>query len=76
MTTFPEQDYLQIKNHHLTTEQVNQQITDFKNGFPFINIVSAAITGDGILQISDTKYAEYYDNEKDKYKILDIKKSV
>ena len=69
MTTFTEQDYEQIKNHNLTTEQVNQQITDFKNGFPFINIVSAAITGDGILQISDTKYAEYYDSQKDKYKI-------
>ncbi len=69
MEKFTPQDIEQIINHKLTIETVQQQISDFENGFPFINIVSAAVTGDGILQISDTKYAEFYDNDKNRYKI-------
>lgn len=69
MTHFTDQDINQITNHKLTLAQIQQQITDFENGFPFIDIISAAVTGNGILQISDTKYAEFYDNNKDNYKI-------
>ena len=69
MTKFTPQDIEQINNHKLTIETVQQQISDFENGFPFINIISAAVTGDGILQISDTKHAVFYENNKNNYKI-------
>ena len=41
MTHFTDQDINQITNHKLTLAQIQQQITDFENGFPFIDIISA-----------------------------------
>ena len=69
MIKFNDQDIQQITNHNLTIETVQQQISDFTNGFPFIQIVSAAVSGDGIMEINDTKYADLYDTHKDNYKI-------
>ena len=69
MIKFSPQDIEQITNHNLTLDTVNQQISDFETGFPFIQIVSAAVSGDGIMEINDTKYADLYDTHKDNYKI-------
>jgi hypothetical protein len=69
MIKFNDQDIQQITNHNLTLDTVNQQISDFETGFPFIQIVSAAVSGDGIMEINDTKYADLYDTHKDNYKI-------
>lgn len=69
MEIFTTRDIQQITNHHLTINQAQQQIADFQTGFPFINIISAAVAGNGILQINDTKFADFYDNNKNKYKI-------
>ena len=61
MEIFTTRDIQQITNHHLTINQAQQQIADFQTGFPFINIISAAVAGNGILQINDTKFADFYD---------------
>ena len=42
---FNEKDLQQITSHGLTVEQVEQQIENFKQGFPFLNVVRAAAAG-------------------------------
>ncbi len=45
---FSEKDLKQIAEHGLTVEKVNQQLEDFKKGFPFIDIVKPATIDDGV----------------------------
>lgn len=68
---FSDEDIKQITNHGLTVEAVNQQIEDFKRGFPFANIVKPAVNNDGIITIDDTvgnymanQYSEYAKTHK------------
>ncbi len=48
---FTEKDLKQIKAHSLTTEIVAQQIKNFEDGFPFLNIARAARVGDGVTKL-------------------------
>lgn len=57
----------QITSHGLTPEKVNLQIERFKNGFPYIDIVKAATTSKGILQLDDKEVESYiniFEHEK------------
>ncbi len=45
-------DLEQIKAHGLTVEQVENQLDNFKKGFPFLPVVRAASPADGILVLS------------------------
>lgn len=45
-------DLEQIKAHGLTVEQVENQLENFKKGFPFLPVVRAASPADGILVLS------------------------
>ena len=70
---FSDTDLQQIKSHGLTVDEINQQLHDFENGFPFSNIVKPAIDGDGIMIVDDKEYdtmAREYDNYAKTHKIV------
>ena len=69
MTYFSESDIKQIESYGLTLSAIEQQLADFKSGFPPADIVSAATINDGILAMLDRTYVEYYELNKDKYNI-------
>lgn len=50
---FTEKDLLQIKAQGATLDKVEQQIQDFRDGFPFLEIQKAATIGDGIIRLSE-----------------------
>lgn len=54
---FTKEDLQQIEQHGLTQAQVEQQIENFRKGFPYLNIVRAAAAGDGVLVMSDEQIA-------------------
>lgn len=49
---FTSEDLLQIQQHGLTTEAVEQQLENFRRGFPFLKVVRAASPGDGVRVLS------------------------
>ena len=55
---FTKEDLQQIEQHGLTQAQVEQQIENFRKGFPYLNIVRAAAAGDGVLVMSDEEIAK------------------
>ena len=63
---FSEKDIEQIKEHGLTVEEVNQQIEDFKRGFPFVDIVKPATGADGIIPTDDNVF-DYMANQYSDY---------
>ncbi len=72
MTEFSEQDIKQISQHGLSVDIVEQQLHDFKTGFPFADIVRPATINDGIYEYdseSVNKFISIYDSEKQHYKI-------
>lgn len=63
---FSKEDLQQIQEHGLSLEQVEQQIENFRKGFPYLKIVRAAAVGDGVLKLDDeqlTKAVARYDKE-------------
>ena len=70
---FSEKDLKQIAEHGLTVEKVNQQLEDFKNGFPFIDIIKPATTYDGVIKDDGIVYdymATQYSNYAKTHKIV------
>lgn len=57
-TMFSEKDLSQIASQGISLEIVNQQIQDFADGFPFMQLQKAATVGDGILRLSEEELAE------------------
>ena len=55
---FTEKERSQIEAHGLTVEQVERQIDNFRKGFPFLKVVSAASPADGIVALSAEEVAE------------------
>lgn len=56
---FTHKDIQQIEAHGLSVEKVNIQLANFRNGFPFLKIVSSATVGNGIKAVDDQQ-AELY----------------
>ncbi|WP_338873920.1 DUF4301 family protein [Spirosoma sp. SC4-14] len=56
---FTEQDQNQITAQGIATEQIDEQIKYFVNGFPFLNVIKAATIGDGIIRIDEDQLATY-----------------
>ena len=52
---FREEDLQQIKAHGLTVEAVEHQIDNFHKGFPFLSVVRAASSGDGIRMVGEAE---------------------
>ncbi|MBO5044899.1 MAG: DUF4301 family protein [Alistipes sp.] len=55
---FSKEDLQQIEQHGLTQAQVEQQIENFRKGFPYLKIVRAAAAGDGVLVMSDEQITQ------------------
>ena len=72
MTNFSISDIQQIESHGLTIDTINKQLTDFQNGFPYSNIVSACIIGNGAFNYDDQidKYIDIYNHDCNKYRIV------
>ena len=54
---FNREDLQQIESHGLTLSQVEQQIENFRQGFPCLKIVRAASAGDGVQVLSEEEVA-------------------
>lgn len=53
-----EKDLTQISSHGLNQQQVNNQLENFRNGFPYLNISRAAVIGDGIVKLNPEEVAQ------------------
>ncbi len=65
---FSEKDIEQIRRHGLSVEQVEQQIENFRRGFPSLPVVGAASPQDGITVLSPDEVAaavESYERRAD-----------
>ena len=70
---FTQEEIRQIEAHGLTVAQVEQQIENFRAGFPSLPIVRAASCGDGIRRFNDDEIAEIlqrYDAESSKLRCV------
>ena len=70
---FTDQDIKQIKAKGLTVAQVEKQIEVFKEGLPFVNLVSAATVNQGILQPSESEkqaFIEKFEALRDQVSLL------
>ncbi len=70
MTQFSISDTEQIKKHGLPQNAIEQQMHDFSVGFPFADIVAPATLQDGIHEIPDTTFADFYDTHVNNYKVI------
>lgn len=73
MTMFTEKDLNQISGKGLTKETVENQISHFKTGFPYIKLVAPATAEKGLHQYSENEAAElaaYFDEHFTDYEIL------
>lgn len=62
-----QQDLQQISQHGMTEEQVNQQLENIKNGFPFLELQAAASTEHGIM-VADELQKKHYVELWNQYK--------
>jgi len=51
----------QILNQGMSVKNVNEQLTNFKEGFPFLPIVGAATIGNGIKALTEAELKHYLD---------------
>ena len=56
---FLEKDFSQIQELGIDLETVYQQINDFKEGFPFMQLQKAATLNDGVLKLSNEELEKY-----------------
>ena len=56
---FTEKDIRQIEDKGLTIKEVDNQIQDFVEGFPFLSISKPAIINDGIVRLNDEKITAF-----------------
>ncbi len=52
---FTDKDFAQIKSKGIDIKNVELQIENFKNGFPYANLVKPATIGDGLIPIDEAK---------------------
>jgi len=50
---FTKKDKQQLKNKGISLQTIQEQITNFSNGFPFLNIIKPAIIKNGVLLLKD-----------------------
>lgn len=65
-----------IKSQGMNPETVAQQIENFKNGFPFLNITAPATPGDGIKVLSESELAHFTQTYPQKAAQIDVVKFV
>lgn len=70
---FTQKDIQQIQSHGLTVEQVEQQLENFRNGFPPLRVVAAASPQEGITVLpidAENNAVESYERRADALKIV------
>jgi len=70
---FTETDLQLFAQKGIDIEVVNNQLKRFAEGFPFVNLVSAATVGNGIASFNQNQvanYVEYYDKVAKQYDVL------
>ncbi len=73
---FSEEDKKQIVTRGSELSNVEKQISDFKSGFPFLDIKQAASIGHGVTQLTDTEVQSLVDSYEDKIAGKDVLKFV
>lgn len=73
---FTSEDLKQIEQHGLTREAVEKQLENFRNGFPYLNIIRSARVGDGIIAVDDQMAEELRAEYRGAQKGLRIEKFV
>lgn len=63
---YTEQDLDLLKRKGISRDQIESQLECFKKGFPYLEIVSAALLGNGILKL-DEKEEIFYQHKWDEY---------
>jgi hypothetical protein len=76
MENLTEQDLQQIRNKGLTPEDLEQQIRNFEQGFPFAPLVKPARPGDGIRQFSQDELERYQRDYNDSLSSTTLRKFV
>ena len=56
---FTQEDLLLLQEKGISEQQIATQISHFKEGFPFLKIIGAASTQNGILSVSEADKEEY-----------------
>ncbi|MFN3849151.1 MAG: DUF4301 family protein [Spirosomataceae bacterium] len=70
---FSDKDLQQIESRGADLPTINQQIENFKTGFPFMNVIKAATIGDGMIKLEEgdvEKYKQIFDNQADSLDLL------
>ncbi|MEM9886637.1 MAG: DUF4301 family protein [Bacteroidota bacterium] len=73
---FSQNDLQQLENKGISLEMVKQQLSYFREGFPFTKVTQAARVGEGILQLSEAELATYTKVYEEKSKSLEVCKFV
>jgi len=73
---FTEKDLEQIKAKGIELKDVEKQIENFQNGFPFIKLVEPATPKNGLHSFSDSKVEELVKAFEENYKDYDLLKFV
>lgn len=71
--SFSKNELKQILDHGLSPELVEEQLSNYKNGFPYIHLKSISCIGDGILSFSEKdidNYVKIFDQESRNREIL------
>lgn len=70
---FTEQDLIQFKQRGISSRSIENQIANFKNGFPFLPLERAATVHDGIKSVDEAerkKWVNYFENNRGSLSIL------
>ena len=70
---FTKEDIQQIENKGISLSELNYQINQFKEGFPFITLSKPATIHDGILKLGlddEKKYIDLFDSYAKERKLL------
>ncbi len=73
MLALTNKDKEQLERLGITKEQVENQVNQFKSGFPYSDLVAAATIGNGIIKFSDDEIKDLikqFDDDKQYYDIL------
>jgi len=55
---FTNEDFSQMKEHGVERHDAEEQIRNFKKGFPFLDIVKPASTHDGVVLLDEKQTAD------------------
>ncbi|MDP3462286.1 MAG: DUF4301 family protein [Bacteroidales bacterium] len=73
MTQLSGNDLLLLQSKGIEKQQIDNQISYFKKGFPFIRLISPATEGHGMIRLQETEadgWVDYFELNKDNYTML------